>query len=375
MKISFVLKHADMSGGVRVVAIYARRLRALGHEVLVVSTPHPSPSLKDRARSVLRARGWPRRPIKPSHLDSGDVEHRVLDETRPVTDADLPDADVVIATWWETAEWVSQLSPSKGAKAYFIQHHEIHANQPRERVEATWRLPMHRITISKWLMDLGRDVYGDGDLSFIPNSVDTDQFNAPPRGRQAEPTVGLLYATTPFKGCAVSFAAVEQARRTIPNLKLIAFGNKPVSPELPLPPNSEYTCLPAQEKIRELYARCDVWLCGSFAEGFHLPPLEAMACRCPVISTRVGGPIDVIEEGVNGHLVDVNDAMGLANRLERVLVLPDAEWKAMSDAAHATATRYSWDDATLLFEAALHKTVEKSRATVQTPAPPARVTP
>jgi hypothetical protein len=47
----------------------------------------------------------------------------------------------VIATWWETAEWVDRLSVSKGKKVYFIQHYEAFDYLPKERVEATWRLP------------------------------------------------------------------------------------------------------------------------------------------------------------------------------------------------------------------------------------------
>ena len=69
-------------------------------------------------------------------------------------DADLPDADIVIATWWETAEWVNALSPAKGRKVYFIQHHEVFSYLPVERSRATYRLPLHKIVISRWLKDL-----------------------------------------------------------------------------------------------------------------------------------------------------------------------------------------------------------------------------
>jgi glycosyltransferase involved in cell wall biosynthesis len=98
---------------------------------------------------------------------------------------------------------------------------------------------------------------------------------------------------------------------------------------------------------------CDVWLCGSWVEGFGLTILEAMACRCPAVSTRAGGPEEIIEEGVTGHLVPAGDSAALADRLAHVLRLPDAEWRAMSDAAHARARSYSWDDAADLFESAL----------------------
>jgi glycosyltransferase involved in cell wall biosynthesis len=109
-----------------------------------------------------------------------------------------------------------------------------------------------------------------------------------------------------------------------------------------------------------LYSRCDVWLCGSRSEGFHLPPIEAMACRCPVVSTRVGGPMDIVEEGVNGFLVEVDSATVLARKAVDVLNLSNEAWKAMSAAAEETARRYSWDDATDLFERALVMVTEES---------------
>jgi glycosyltransferase involved in cell wall biosynthesis len=52
---------------------------------------------------------------------------------------------------------------------------------------------------------------------------------------------------------------------------------------------------------KNVYADCDVWLFASFSEGFGLPIIEAMACRCPVVATRAGCAPDVIKEGVNGY--------------------------------------------------------------------------
>ena len=130
---------------------------------------------------------------------------------------------------------------------------------------------------------------------------------------------------------------------------------------LRLPPYADFHQQPPQDKLKDLYARCDVWLCGSIREGFHLPPLEAMACRCPVVSTRVGGPMDIVEEGLNGHLVEVGDVGALADRVLRVLNLPTAEWKKMSDAAYHTATRFTWDEATDMFEKALEMAIERNR--------------
>ena len=63
--------------------------------------------------------------------------------------------------------------------------------------------------------------------------------------------------------------------------------------------------------------------------------------------------MDTVKDGVNGFLVGVEDAAGLADRLIRVLRLNEAEWKQMSDSALATAVSYTWDDATDLLEKAL----------------------
>jgi glycosyltransferase involved in cell wall biosynthesis len=192
-------------------------------------------------------------------------------------------------------------------------------------------------------------------VHLVPNSVDTRQFEAPPRGKQARPTVGILYATIPAKGIDVAVAALERVRRHFSNLRVISFGAERVSAQQPLPEWIEFHYRPTQEEITRLYASCDVWLCASRREGFHLPALEAMACRTPVVSTRMGGPADFVEDGVNGFLVEVEDAARLAERLLAILGLGEAQWRRLSDAALATARRYTWDDAIARLERALEE--------------------
>src|SRR4051794_36564365 len=145
MRITFVLPDVNLGGGTRVLAIYADRLTRRGHKVVVVGTPMPRPTLSLRARWLLKGHGWPRyQRCTASHFDGVEgVDLRLVDRRRPITDADVPDADVVIATWWETAEWVANLSDRKGSKAYFVQHYEAFPHLPAKRVEATWRLPLH----------------------------------------------------------------------------------------------------------------------------------------------------------------------------------------------------------------------------------------
>jgi glycosyltransferase involved in cell wall biosynthesis len=359
MKITFVLPFAGLQGGIRVLAIYAERLRQRGHQVAVVSTPFTMP-LRRKVKSLLLGRGWPKTQLEGSHFDGIDVAQRMLEKERSVVDADLPDADVVVATYYPTAYGVLNLSPAKGAKAFFVQNYEMEDGKPNQKLDATWRMPIHKIVISKWLVKIAQEKFGDTMLSHVPNSVDLDQFHAAPRGKSPVPTVGLLYATSWMKGCRTSLEALRQVAMALPSLRLICFGAEHPGLDLRLPPYAEFHYRPAQDKLRELYAQCDVWLCGSAREGFHLPPLEAMACRCPVVSTRVGGPLDIIEEGVNGYLVDIGDANALADRLLRVLKMSPEEWTKMSNAAYGTATSFTWDDATDLFEKALELAIERN---------------
>lgn len=361
MRITFVLPHAGMAGGIRVLAIYAERLHKRGHEVLVVSVPRATLRLRRKLKSLLLGRGWPRDPDpEPSYFDGLAVPHRVLDTFRPVRDADVPDADIVLATFWRTGPWVMGLSAAKGAKAILLQGHEISPGEDDPEMDAVWRLPLRKIVISKWLVDLARDRFADARVHHVPNSVDTAQFHAAERGKNARPTVGMLYAGHHAKGVHVCVAALEQARKRFPDLRVVAFGAQHPSAEIPLPDWVEFHYRPAQDQIPRLYAQCDVWLCGSRREGFHLPPLEAMACRCPVVSTRVGGPVDVIEDGVNGYLADIDDSRVLAERLVHVLSLDAPAWKRMSDAALRTATRYTWEDATELLERALAEIAQQA---------------
>ena len=353
MKITFVMARVDMSGGARVIATHARNLMDRGHEVTVLATPPRAPGMRAALSSVLHGRGWPKAPGRDaSHFDGSGVNLRIIESYRPITDADVPDGDVVIATWWETAHWVARLSPAKGAKFFFIQHYETWGG-PVEQVDAAWRLPLHKIVYSSWMSDLAREKFGDSDVSYVPAGVDMKLFNAPARGRQDRPTVGMLYSGTSFKACDVGLRAVDTVRRTLPDLQLVSFGQHAPLEALPLPPGTRYTQNPPQDTIRDLYAQCDLWLCSSRSEGFFLPALEAMACRCPVVSTRVGFPMDSIEDGKNGYLVEVDDHGGLADRMARVLALSDADWRKMSQCAYVTASRYSWQDATALLEKTL----------------------
>lgn len=326
----------------------------MGHRVCVVAGRSKPESFTGKLKRWLRGEYQGQAPAGAQrHHQGADVDVRVLESSRPVTDSDVPDADVVIATWWETAEWVNRLQPRKGAKVYFIQHHEVFDYLPVERVRATYRMPLHKIVIAKWLEDVMAAEYGDRTVDLVSNSVDRSQFFAPPRGKQATPTVGFLYSPVRFKGIDVALGAINQLRQRMPQLRVVSFGARTPSRQLPLPRGAEFHCSPPQDEIRSLYSRCDAWITASRSEGFNLPALEAMACRTPVVATRTGWPAEAIRTGSNGVLVDVDDVAAIASGAEWILSRDPEEWRALSDNAYATAQIGSWEESAAAFAAAL----------------------
>lgn len=360
MRITFVLPTANMCGGIRVVAIYAKALAERGHRVVLVSPPAPPVPLSRKVKDLMMGRGWTRSAPPPSHFDGMGLDHRVLESYRPIGDDDLPEADVVIATWWETAEWVSRLAPRKGKKAYFIQHHEIHPYLPVERCRATYRMPLRKIVIARWLADVMRDEYDDDDVDLVPNSVDHDLFFAPQRGRQPVPTIGFLYSCSSYKGVDVTLAAIEKLRALHPDLRVISFGSAQPDWSAATAASIEFHFSPRQAELRGLYAQCDLWMTASRSEGFNLPAMEAMACRTPVVSTRAGWPMEAIVDGKNGFLTEVDDVDALAVAATRILSLGDADWRALSDNAFATVKDSSWARSCDLFEQALIRLSSKA---------------
>ncbi|WP_232236307.1 glycosyltransferase [Nocardia sp. BMG51109] len=96
-------------------------------------------------------------------------------------------------------------------------------------------------------------------------------------------------------------------------------------------------------RMPSLLRSADAVLCTPWYEPFGIVPLEAMACRRPVVATAVGGMVDTIVDGVTGRLVSALDPQAVADAVEPLLTdgtLRNA-WGAAGSAR--VQTRYSWD--------------------------------
>mgnify|MGYP000075575808 CR=1 FL=1 len=66
--------------------------------------------------------------------------------------------------------------------------------------------------------------------------------------------------------------------------------------------------------VQERLNASDVFVQSSDYEGLPISGLEAMACGLPIISTKAGGTVDIVKNGINGFLVDVGDEDELAQK-------------------------------------------------------------
>jgi len=94
----------------------------------------------------------------------------------------------------------------------------------------------------------------------------------------------------------------------------------------------------AQENVGPWYGAADAFALASLYDPFPNAALEAMACGLPVITTPQCGTAELIDEGVNGYVVDALAVDELADRLAR-LEVPAA--REMGRLARERAERFS----------------------------------
>jgi len=93
--------------------------------------------------------------------------------------------------------------------------------------------------------------------------------------------------------------------------------------------------------LSSYYRASDVVVVPSRSESFGLVALEAAACGVPVVATAVGGLLNVVHDGVTGHLVEGRDPVRFARAITQLLDDPAAA-AAMGAAAAVRARRFTW---------------------------------
>jgi glycosyltransferase involved in cell wall biosynthesis len=324
LRISFVIPPDVRSGGVFVVLEYYRRLTNLGHKVNIFYPLFPYWELLPPNAWWKKILSW----IRHFQLNLRKFTRAIslFSEKIPVkpviriNDIFIPNADAVVATVWPTAYDVVKLSDKKGRKFYFVQHYEIWCGGPVERVDGSYRLPLNIITIAPWLTDLMKSKFNRNDVTEIHNGIRFDKFYPPASGKIfAPPSILLMAHDLEWKGTKDAIDALTIVKKRCPQLEIKMFGMY-ASPAAPF--DFEYHRDPPYEKLLSLYQDAAIFISPSHKEGWHLPPMEAMACKCAVIATNVGC-IPVINNGENLILVEAKKPSSIADAI--IILLNDTK--------------------------------------------------
>jgi len=260
----------------------------------------------------------------------------------------IPDADYVVACPVQSASFVNSYSPKKGKKIYFIQHFEDWVFS-KEDVEKTWKYPMKKIVIAKWLQEIAENL--NETAVYIPNGLDFSFFMMQtPFEQRFQKSISFLCHDLAWKGTRIAIEAVKALKEKYPELKVLAFSayQKPDY----FPGFIEYHYNPAQEKIREIYNNSAIFISPSLAEGWPLPPAEAMMCGCVVIATDIGGHREYIEDDINGFLCKPASPESIIEKVEYVFSNPLIAQR-ISKTAPASLKKFDWNSRVDLFEKAL----------------------
>jgi glycosyltransferase involved in cell wall biosynthesis len=169
-------------------------------------------------------------------------------------------------------------------------------------------------------------------LRAIPLGLDHDELQ--PGTAEREPF--LLYPARrwPHKNHERLFAAFEILRRERPELRLVLTGGGTFSDA---PEGVEVRGLVPRSEVVSLMQRASALVFPSLYEGFGLPPLEAMACGCPVASSNAASLPEVV--GDAARLFDPHDVQAIAEAVREVLGDPQP-WV---ERGLARAAEFSWD--------------------------------
>jgi glycosyltransferase involved in cell wall biosynthesis len=317
MRITFPLAGLNLSGGVRVIIHIANGLTKNGHKVRLIVPDYA-------AQSNFHLDDGVRLQIIPT---IGKGIWRKIHYFLKVCRIAVEDSDICFATGYKSPYYIfcSKIIRHSNAKLlYLIQSYEplSHVTYSNRCPLAKWvlynlakisyRLPFNRkIAVSQWIKKQIRD----DTILVINNGIDLGVFSpGSDISERGHFVIGTIGSSVPLKG----YDTFLQAMKIISGnerLKVLVVSHENL--ELPKCISSELIRPKGDKQLVEFYRRCNVFVFTSFFEGFGLPPLEAMACGIPVITTNCGGVRDFANDS-NAIIVSPGDFRAIANAIMRL---------------------------------------------------------
>lgn len=298
MKINIILPFKRMTGGLRVVYIYANYLVEQGHDVVCYV---PMLSYKGKDQSFLyRMKASLGNTIKKDNWFDKKFSLKIIPI---ISEIFVRDADITIATAWQTAYDVDTFPDSKGKKFYFVQDFEVF-NGERKEVEDSYRLPLKKITVTKALREQLQKLTTD-DISVVYNGLYDEEYIGIDKPLHEDLVIMMMYHESEHKKSQEGLKVIKKIKEVYPNVKVNIFGRR--IPEI-LPKEYHVLVNPERNLILDMYRESDIYLFTSDIEAWGLPIVEAMANKCAVIG-RSRGALSELYNAKNALLIESLDDM------------------------------------------------------------------
>lgn len=216
---------------------------------------------------------------------------------------------------------------------------------------------VHLAAVSQRTADLLRHYFSRSDVAVVWNGVDVGAFSSArrlsrrPEARRkrgfAEHECVLLLIGNDWRTKGLPLVLQALARLQDVPLRLLVVGSDVAEPfqsvasRLGIADRCRWES-PASD-VLDFYAAADVYVSPSREDSFPLPPVEAMACGLPVITSVFAGTAELIRDGIEGFvLCDPDDTKALATQI-RQLQEDTALRQRMGAAAENVVRSLTWD--------------------------------
>lgn len=336
MKINFILPFKRMTGGIRVAYIYANYLVEQGHDVVCYV---PMISYKGKGQSFLyRVKASLGNTIKKDKWFDNKFKIKLIPI---VSEKMIRDADVSIATAWQTAYDLASFSPSKGKKYYLVQDYEIF-NGEKEEIESSYRLPLNIITVTKGLKSIIKN-FTENKINVVYNGLSKNEYIESPKESHKNLVIMMMYHESKHKNSQEGLKIIEQFKKDYPDTEVNIFGRR-IPEKLP----ADYNVLvnPERDLIFKMYRESDIYIFTSEIEAWGLPIVEAMANKCVVIG-RSRGALKELYNGNNAIVVSNLDEV-----YDEMVKLLENRQKLfeIQESAYATVKKMNWKNSCIEFE-------------------------
>jgi glycogen(starch) synthase len=185
-----------------------------------------------------------------------------------------------------------------------------------------------------------------------------------PAARQADTGLRILSVSRLIarKGLDTLIAALAKSKR--PDLSLDIVGDGPfraslsqLAASLGVADRIRFHGFLDQSSLGRLYAQADIFVLPSVAESCSMALLEAMAAGLPLIATKVGGTIELVEHGYNGLMVGARNVDDLSAALETLARDPAQRERFSAANRQLVRERFSWHSIARQYESIFEKSL------------------